>query len=87
MSQPNPMNAKPGDTPPPPDAPTARIFGRLVGLTRHHIVLALGFQDLEIPLDPALKRAEIASLFDTMVVVTVHKNMASSVKPPRPEGK
>lgn len=82
MSQPNPMNQKPPSPPP----PTARVYGRLVGLTRHHIVISLGFQDLEIPVASNLDRKAIGNLFGDMIVVDITGDAAVSVKPPK-EGK
>ena len=72
--------------PPSPPPLTARVYGRLVGLTRHHIVIALGFQDLEIPLASNLDRKAIGTFFGETTVVDINNNEAAPVKPPN-EGK
>lgn len=66
----------------PPPEPTPRLLGRIVGITRQTLVVAMGFDDVEVPMGPSLDRALVASFFNKMAVVEIHDKAATTIKSP-----
>lgn len=66
----------------PPPEPTPRLLGRIVGITRTHLVIAMGFEDIEVPMSPSLDHALVASFFNKMAVVEIHDKAAATIKSP-----